>query len=480
MSLVAELKRRNVFRVGAAYLVLAWVVVQVLSTLMPIFGVPEWTLKLVVMLGALGFPCVLLFSWVYELTPDGLKRESEVDRSRSITNVTAKRLDYITIGLLVAAIAVTALDRFTRNPEPARTGSTVGAGHARDTGAGATESAAEDSRGHGPLPQQATVGVPAPDDKSIAVLPFVNISDDKANEYFSDGISEELLNLLAKVPELKVIARTSSFSFKGEKIDIPTVAAKLHVAHVLEGSVRKAGNKVRVTAQLIRTDDSTHLWSETYDRSLDDIFAVQDEIAAAVVAQLKITLLGEAPKAREVDPHVYTMYLQGRALGYQFTQAGYEQSIELLQQALKIDPSYAPAWRMLAVNYNNQAVDGFRSAEDAFRLSSEAVGKALAADPNYAAAYSTLSATLQWNFDVAGCRQHGQLARQPRPARRGYRFPQVCPRPRSGQRRRSRELGRRAAPCQSLRRVNHGQSHSAQPESRLRRCRAGHRSGAVG
>ena len=203
-----------------------------------------------------------------------------------------------------------------------------------------------------------TTSLTAIPEKSIAVLPFVNMSEDKEQEYFSDGISEELLNLLAKIPQLQVTARTSSFSFKGKEIGIPEIARTLHVAHVLEGSVRKAGNSVRITAQLIKAGTDTHLWSQTYDRKLDDIFAIQDEIAADVVKQLKVTLLGAAPKARTTDPEAYALYLQAVQLGRQSTAEAFQQSDALYRKVLAIDPRYAPAWDGLASNFTNEASHG--------------------------------------------------------------------------------------------------------------------------
>ena len=196
-----------------------------------------------------------------------------------------------------------------------------------------------------------TMSLTAIPEKSIAVLPFVNMSEDKSNEYFSDGISEELSNLLGKIPQLQVTARTSSFAFKGKEVAIPEIARTLHVAHVLEGSVRKAGNSVRITAQLIKAGTDTHLWSQTYDRKLDDVFAIQDEIAADVVKQLKITLLGTAPKVRTTDPEAYTLYLQAVQLGWQNTAEAFQQSDALLRKVLAIDPRYAPAWNTLATNF---------------------------------------------------------------------------------------------------------------------------------
>jgi TolB-like protein len=199
-----------------------------------------------------------------------------------------------------------------------------------------------------------TTSLTAIPEKSIAVLPFVDMSSGKDQEYFSDGISEELLNLLAKIPQLQVTARTSSFAFKGKETGIPEIARTLHVAHVLEGSVRKAGNSVRITAQLIKAGTDTHLWSQTYDRKLDDIFAIQDEIAADVVKQLKVTLLGAAPKARTTDPEAYALYLQAKQLGQQFTAESFQQSDALYRKVLAIDPRYVPAWYGLALTFRQR------------------------------------------------------------------------------------------------------------------------------
>jgi TolB-like protein len=273
LSLIAELKRRNVFRVSAAYLALGWIVTQVTSTVAPWLHLPEWVGPVVLWIGVIGFPFVVMFAWIYELTPEGIKRESEVDPSASVTHHTARRLDYVIIALLVAAIGLFAFHEF--RPAAKKRVTVV----ARMT------------------PQAVPGAAPsvAGADRSVAVLPFVDMSAGKDQEYFADGISEELLNLLAKIPQLRVIARTSSFSFKGKEVDIAEIAKKLNVANVLEGSVRKSGDTLRITAQLIRASDSSHVWSETYDRKMTDVFAVQDEIAAAVVEQLKVTLLGSGP-----------------------------------------------------------------------------------------------------------------------------------------------------------------------------------------
>jgi adenylate cyclase len=389
-SLFAELRRRNVFKAGAAYLALGWVVVQITATLVPALNLPSTLVPIVTWIGVIGFPFVIMFSWIYELTPEGLKRESEVDRSASITHITSRRLDYIGISLLVLAIGLFAFDRFVpRRVEPAAA--------SREAATPAVSSASTPS---------AVSAAPAATDNSIAVLPFVNMSDEKSNEFFSDGISEELLNLLAKIPQLQVTARTSSFAFKGEKIGIAEVARQLHVAHVLEGSVRKAGNTVRITAQLINAATDTHLWSETYDRKLDDIFAVQDEIAADVVKQLKITLLGAAPKVRTTDPEAYALYLQAVQLGRQQTAEAFQQSDALYRKVLAIDPRYAPAWAAWAENFYEKANRGLLSNKEGYAQASEAATKALAIDPDYAPAHARLGYIANSDNDLAGAAEH--------------------------------------------------------------------------
>ena len=251
----------------------------------------------------------------------------------------------------------------------------------------------------------AAPAAPGVNPRSIAVLPLVNMSSDKEQEYFSDGISEELLNLLAKIPELKVAARTSSFSFKGKNVEIQEIARQLGVAHVLEGSVRKAGDQVRITAQLIHAADGFHLWSETYDRKLDDIFKIQDEIAAEVVKQLRVTLLGAAPKAYGTDPRAYALYLQGRELGRHVTPEAFKRSNALFRQVLEIDPRYAPAWVGLGTNDVNelQSLEGLQKGREAAR-------KALEIDPGYAPAYSLLGFVALSSSDLAAGAAHFQRA----------------------------------------------------------------------
>ncbi len=368
MSLIAELKRRNVFRVSAAYLALGWIVTQVTSTVAPLLHLPDWIGPVVLWIGVVGFPFVVMFAWIYELTPEGLKRESEVARDASITQHTARRLDTIVIVLLLVAMGLFgwaqfrggAHDRLTVVAEPKAAGQPANGGSGRV-------------------------------DRSVAVLPFVDMSAGRNQEYFADGISEEVLNLLAKVPQLRVIARTSSFSFKGKEVDIAEIAKKLGVANVLEGSVRTSGDKVRITAQLIRASDSSHLWSETYDRQLTDVFAVQDEIAAAVVSQLKVSLLGEAPRARSTDPKAYALFLRGRELYRQYNADSLTEAEGLLQQALAIDPGYAPAAVWLASVIFSQVDVGILPPEQGVVKGKAALAKAMESDPGSAEIYSTLA-----------------------------------------------------------------------------------------
>lgn len=251
----------------------------------------------------------------------------------------------------------------------------------------------------------------APDPNSIAVLPFLDMSAGKDQEYMSDGLAEELLNLLAKIPALKVTSRSSAFSFKGKSLDIPEIARRLHVARILEGSVRKSGNRLRIDAQLIDAPSDTNIWSETYQRSVDDIFAVQDDIAAAVVGQLKITLLGAAPKSKVIDTKAYALFLQARPLARLHSPEGYEQSNALYKEALAIDANYAPAWDGLAYNYRRQANNGMRPLEEGYQLAREALGKALAIDPNYAPSIAALGRiALDHDGDLATAARHIERA----------------------------------------------------------------------
>jgi TolB-like protein len=263
---------------------------------------------------------------------------------------------------------------------------------------------------NGHVSRRAAVGEATGNEHTI-VLPFINMSPDPGQEYFSDGISEELLNLLAKITDLRVAARTSSFSFKGRDVEIPEIAKRLNVSYVLEGSVRKAGNQVRITAQLIHAADGFHVWSETYDRTLDDVFAIQDEIAADVVKRLQITLLGNTPTTRKTDPEAYALYLQSIQLTRLNSMNGFDKSDALLHRVLEIDSTYAPAWTGLAANFGNRAVSGLMTPEEGFARAREANMRALEIDPQYASAYAGLAFIAMYgDGDFAAAAKHLERA----------------------------------------------------------------------
>jgi len=288
------------------------------------------------------------------------------------------------------ALARAAVDRFDKAPA-----------FSKALGSATESSVVRDAAGMGR--SAATSG---PEPNTVVVLPFVNMSADPENEYFSDGISDELINLLARIPELRVTSRTSAFSYKGTSLDIPQIAARLKVAHVLEGSVRKAGNQVRVTAQLIEAGSDAPLWSQTWNRSLEDIFAVQDEIAVAVVEQLKVTLLVAAPTVAETEPAAYALFLQARHVGYQLSAEGLEESNAILKQALKVDPDYAPAWSALASNYINQTQYGLLPCREGYGLARDAANRALRVQPDHAAAHNVLSRIDTYDGDLESAARH--------------------------------------------------------------------------
>jgi len=343
LSLFNELKRRNVFKVGVAYVVISWLVAQVLQLVFESFGTPDWVMKTVLVLLATGLPFVLFFAWAFEITPEGIKRESEVDRSKSITTQTGRKLNNAIVVVLVLALGYFAVDKFVLSP-------------VRD--AALVEAARQEIQ-----QQEAEVPAEVQPDKSIAVLPFVNMSGDEENEYFSDGLTEELLNALSRVKELKVTGRTSSFAFKGKNTDLREIGQMLGVAHILEGSVRKANDRVRITAQLIKAEDGYHLWSETFDRQLDDIFAIQEEIATRVASELSATLLGETDDqlvhTDTTNTQAYEAYLRGR---YLFLRDPDDVQLQneaeqLFQHAIDLDPNFTLAWygQFGVLNYRQRA-----------------------------------------------------------------------------------------------------------------------------
>ena len=332
MNFISELKRRNVIRMAGLYLVGAWLITQVAATLLPVFDAPGWAMKTIVGILLLGFIPALIFSWVFEMTPDGLKRDDEITPEQSIAPQTARRMERMILVLFSLAIVFFVFDKFVLAPkrEVALVSETK-----KSVEAVAKSEATQKAR-----------------DNSIAVLPFVNMSEDKGNQYFSDGISEELLNVLVRVDDLSVASRTSSFAYRDKQMSSSAIAKELNVGHILEGSVRKFGNKVRITAQLIDASDDRHIWSKTYDRELTDIFAIQDEIANAIVVALRGSL-ADAKKSSEVvvkadttNMQAYDKYLKARELF--IARSELKESVRLFEEVVQMDPNFARGWEGLA------------------------------------------------------------------------------------------------------------------------------------
>ncbi len=376
MSLITELKRRNVIRAAGLYLVGAWLVVQVAGTILPMFGAADWIARSIVIVLAVGFLPAMIVAWVFELTPDGLKRDEDVKPEDSIAPQTAHRMNRWLLVVSIVAIGYFAFDKFVLAPRREAALVTQTTAHVT------AEISAEKSQIN---------------PKSIAVLPFLDLSPEHDQGYFSDGMSEEILNALAQVQDLKVAGRTSSFYYKGRNEDLRTIGKALGVANVLEGSVRKQGDKVRITAQLIRSDDDFHLWSESYDGDLKDVFALQERIARAITDKLKVTLIG-AQKEQLVavattDTQAHDLYLEARE-AYRVRGAGVQRSIDLYHAALKRDPEFAQAWAGLCASLD--VLPYYLPDTDKARLpqiyaeAEAACKRAIAIDPDLAAAHVAL------------------------------------------------------------------------------------------
>ncbi len=381
MHLFKELQRRNVFRVSIGYIVSSWLLIQVADIVLDTIAAPDWVMKTLMLLLALGFPFVAFFSWAYEVTPDGIKRESEVDRTQSTSHVTGRRLDRAIVAVLVIALAYFAYDKFvlSANREAALVEAT-------------TQTVSEQAANKSPATES---------DQSIAVLPFVNMSADVNNEYFSDGVSEEILNALAGVPELKVAARTSAFAFKGSNQSIAEIATKLGVSYVLEGSVRKVDDQVRITAQLIKADDGFHLWSQTYDRELTNIFAIQDEIAGSIAKMLEVQLLGEQKNfttTKDLSPENYEKFLKARFLMRRRNADAMKEAETLTRQVLTEAPDFPQGQVQLAEILTQADRQGRDEKEEIRALASSAI----ALDPDLPAAYMIKGDIAQDDKDILG------------------------------------------------------------------------------
>jgi TolB-like protein/DNA-binding winged helix-turn-helix (wHTH) protein/Tfp pilus assembly protein PilF len=382
-SLIAELKRRNVFRVAAAYGIVAWLLVEVASVVLPTFEAPEWLMQVFTFLVILGFPLAFILAWAFELTPEGIKLETSVDRTKSITQQTGRKLDFAIIGLLALAVVFLVVDHYVLEAD------------------------------------QIPASEPVAKGKSVAVLPFVNMTGDPEQEYFADGISESLLNVLASVKGLRVTSRTSAFAFKGTNTAVPEIAEKLGVKHVLEGSFQRAGNRIRISAQLIDVNSDSHLWSASYDRELSDIFAVQDEIAARVGEALEVALLradsSPVQPSLETSIEAYTDYILARHKMTLVSFADAREAEVLLKAVIERDPNYAPAYAALAGAYWEMAEWGMLSESEAAARMMPLIEQALSLDDGLAEAWQHL-AYVHWenrNLESARAAQKRALELDP-------------------------------------------------------------------
>jgi len=361
-NLFTELKRRNVYKVAVAYAVVGWLLVQVATQVFPFLEIPNWVVRLVIALVAIGFPIALVIAWAFELTPEGIKRTEDVDLAVSTRQ--PRKHAWIVVVIVGAALSVGLffIGRYT----------------ARNS-ANASELSA----------------------KSIAVLPFVNMSADKNDEYLSDGVSEELIAALSKINGLQVKARTSSFAFKGKNEDIQKIGELLHASHLLEGSVAKAGNKLRITAQLIQASDGNHEWSDTYDRDMQDIFAVRSEVAQKVAETLKVRLLGEEKRKIDTKPtenlEAYDAYLKGRYFFNRPSDQNLSKAISQFEDAVRLDPNFAAAYSGLSDAYLWAAFnEGFITAAEGKPKARSAAEKSLQLNETSAEAHTSLANYLSW------------------------------------------------------------------------------------
>ena len=377
MSSFNELKRRNVFRVGIAYTIAAWLLLQIVDLVLENINAPDWVMQVFMLALAVGFPIAIIIAWAFEVTPEGIKLEKDVDRSHSIARETGKQLNRGIIVILIVLVVFLLSERFRDVEQGSEPFSQESVLQATEPG--------DEKRDPTPV-------VPNPE-KSIAVLPFVDMSPESDQAYFADGISEEILNVLVKTRSLKVAGRTSSFQFRGDNADLRSIGEQLGVDNILEGSIRKANNRVRITAQLVSANDGFHLWSETYDRDLTDIFAIQDEIARAIADALAIelNLAGsgqELVKVTTSNMDAYDRYLEGRGLIAQ--RLDFPRAIKLLNEATELDPNFAASWaanaqaHALAIYYVNVNV------AETKKLAESMAKKALEIDPNLAMAHSVL------------------------------------------------------------------------------------------
>lgn len=358
-SLFAELKRRNVYKVAVAYAVVAWLLIQAGSILFPTFEAPAWVMKVFVTIVAAGFPVALVLAWAFEVTPEGIKRAEDVSPHESIARRTGRKIVATTIVLALIAAGLLAFQLLRPKPAAMR-------------------------------PVAATSAVT---EKSIAVLPFANLSEDKANAYFAEGIQDEILTRLSKIADLKVISRTSTLRYQGAPNNLREIAQQLDVANILEGSVQKAGGQVRVTVQLINALNDSHLWAETFDRNLLDVFQVESDVAQKIAGSLEAKLTGREKKAIETVgtkvPEAYDAYLRARALQNKQALADRERLIEFCHEAVKLDPNFVEAWAYLATA-ESEMYFGDIHTKERFERARVAAETALRLGPELAEAHAAM------------------------------------------------------------------------------------------
>ncbi len=403
----AELKRRNVYKVAVAYAVVSWLLIQIATQVFPFFEIPNWAVRLVVLLLILGFPVALILSWAFEITPEGIKRESEIAPSESITDHTGRKIVGITVVLGVVAAGLLAWQLL--RPKVGTSLRDVRSNEAKDEGR--------------PLRGESSTGGASPpvSEKSIAVLPFENLSDEKSNAYFAEGIQDEILTRLSKIAALKVISRTSTQKYKSTPDNLRDVGQQLGVAHVLEGSVQKIANAVHVNVQLIQAATDEHLWAESYNRKLDDVFAVEGEVASAIAEQLNTKLTGAEAKAVTDKPTqnaaAYDAYLRGLSIEHNdYSYGAFELAARAYVQAVQLDPKFAIAWARLGVIRSFLYFNGVAPVENTAAAVKEAADRAMALAPEAGESWIAVGAyryRVQRDFEGALAAYQEALKRLP-------------------------------------------------------------------
>jgi TolB-like protein len=382
-SVWVELKRRNVVRVAVAYAIAAWILIEITATTFPILKLPDWSVTLVTVLVLIGFPLALIFAWAFELTPEGLKREKDIDRSQSITRSTGRRLDFVIIAVLVLALSYFAFDKFVLDP-------------ARDAELVNTTTEAVGGRAAG-------IGNAVTAQISIAVLPFANMSSDPEQKYFSDGISEEILNRMIHLSGIRVISRNSSFAYKESPLNIRDLGRRLGADYILQGSVRRAGNVVRISVRLTRTSDGTEIWVNSYDRELANILSIQDEIAVSAINEFAPNIMFEPSIERDIDPNAYEAYLRGNDYYYRgLGDPSIVLAVELYERAVALDPLFVHGHAALSKARSRMIYQGLDPTGQLIDAARESAETALRLDEDLAASMAAMGWYYYWALKENG------------------------------------------------------------------------------